>query len=390
MTVEHVRVGDVLKLQRRSVVVDLSRAYEEIGIRSFGRGIFHKEPVSGADLGTKRVFRVEPGDLVISNVFAWEGAIAVASEGEDGRIGSHRFMTFVPTDDRIDTPWAAWYFGSEQGLELIRKASPGSAGRNRTLAINRFEALEIPLPAIDEQHRVANRLDNLSAAVSELSNRSDRASELTKAFVVSASSRPDLDDRAKVKAGWRRIALGEVLEPAVRQVQVEATERYRIAGIYSFGRGLIKGKEITGAETAYKTFTVLRQGDVVISKLGGWEGAVAVVGAGFEGYCVSSEYPTFVIRDGECLPGFLSGIARSPWFWETINSNTRGSMARRKRISPSEFLGVQVWLPPMKTQERVVGWFDSVDQVTQLYSTSRGLAEAIVPAAMNQAFAGLS
>ena len=118
-------------------------------------------------LGNKRVFRIEPADLVISNVFAWEGAIAIASEHETGTIGSHRFMTFVPTDDRIDIRWSSWFFRSEPGLELIRKASPGSAGRNRTLAIDRFEALEIPLPTLDEQRRIAGRLDHVEATAAE-------------------------------------------------------------------------------------------------------------------------------------------------------------------------------------------------------------------------------
>lgn len=163
MTVERVRVGDVLSLQRRIVVVEPDGEYEEIGVRSFGRGIFHKDPVMGTDLGNKRVFRIEPGDLVISNVFAWEGAIAVASKAEASKIGSHRFMTFVPTDGGIDTSWAAWFFRSEPGLELIGLASPGSAGRNRTLAIDRFDALEIPLPTINEQRRQARYLDAVAA-----------------------------------------------------------------------------------------------------------------------------------------------------------------------------------------------------------------------------------
>ena len=152
--IEWARVGDVLRLERRQVQIDVSGEYEEIGVRSFGRGIFHKEPIDGATLGSKRVFRIEPGDLVISNVFAWEGAIAVASEAEAGKIGSHRFMTFVPTDGRMDPSWAAWYFGSEPGIGQIRKASPGSAGRNKTLAVKRFEDLVVPLPPIDEQNRL--------------------------------------------------------------------------------------------------------------------------------------------------------------------------------------------------------------------------------------------
>src|SRR5262249_47927633 len=114
-------------------------------------------------LGNKRVFRIEPGDLVISNVFAWEGAIAVATTAEAGRIGSHRFMTFVPRDKCVDVGWVRWFFLSEPGLSLIREASPGSAGRNRTLAIKRFENIVIPLPPIEEQRRTAARLDLISS-----------------------------------------------------------------------------------------------------------------------------------------------------------------------------------------------------------------------------------
>jgi type I restriction enzyme, S subunit len=156
---DQVRVGDVLSLQRRAVRVNAYGEYREIGVRSFGQGIFHKDPVFGSDLGNKRVFRIEPDDLVLSNVFAWEGAVAVASQAEVGMIGSHRFMTFVPIAEKIETRWAAWFFRSGPGLALIRRASPGSAGRNRTLAIDRFQALEIPLPSICEQRRQVEYLE---------------------------------------------------------------------------------------------------------------------------------------------------------------------------------------------------------------------------------------
>lgn len=164
----------MLALMRRPVEVHLDESYEEIGIRSFGRGVFHKEPVSGAQLGSKRVFRIEPGDLLLSNVFAWEGAVAVAGQNERGKIGSHRFMTYTPVDDRIDTTWASWFFRSEPGLELIRKASPGSAGRNKTLAIDRFEALEIPLPPVDEQRRQASELNAMSRCAQDASGALSR------------------------------------------------------------------------------------------------------------------------------------------------------------------------------------------------------------------------
>jgi hypothetical protein len=39
-------------------------------------------------------------------------------------------------------------------MRLIRQAAPGTTMRNRTLSIDRFELLKIPLPAVDEQRSV--------------------------------------------------------------------------------------------------------------------------------------------------------------------------------------------------------------------------------------------
>jgi hypothetical protein len=38
------------------------------------------------EIGNKRIFEIEPGELVFNNVFAWEGAIAVAKAGDKGRV----------------------------------------------------------------------------------------------------------------------------------------------------------------------------------------------------------------------------------------------------------------------------------------------------------------
>ncbi len=371
MKVDRVRVGDVLALQRRVVNVEPDAIYTEIGIRSFARGIFHKEPFSGFNLGAKRVFYIEPGDLVISNVFAWEGAVALATVAESGMIGSHRFMTFTPTDGRINTAWAAWFFISEPGLELIRLASPGSAGRNRTLAIDRFESLEIPLRPINEQRSVAAKLDRLSQVVEAVSARSTRAHELTEAFIASTVTRPDLGSSAKVAAGWRRVPLGEVMTAISNDEAVDPAKQYAIAGIYSFGRGLIDRGTIVGSETSYRTFTLLSENDVVISKLGDWEGAIAVVPKKFAGHHVSGEYPIFSVDRQRLLPAFFEGVTRSLLFWELLDANTRGSMARRRRVNVSDFLEIRIWLPPFRIQTHLAQHLHQFDKIIESYNRTR-------------------
>ena len=42
-----ISLGDLIRLERRPAHVDPDRDYQEIGIYSYGRGIFHKKPRSG-------------------------------------------------------------------------------------------------------------------------------------------------------------------------------------------------------------------------------------------------------------------------------------------------------------------------------------------------------
>lgn len=153
-----VHLGDVLERVRRPIVVDPCEKYLEIGVRSHGKGLFHKEPTPGDRLGNKKIFEIRTGDLVFNIVFAWEGAVAVAGAEDEGRCGSHRFPTYRPIADACDVRYLAEFFRTDQGLRILGLASPGSAGRNRTLNQATLLSSEIRLPPIDEQLRIVDLL----------------------------------------------------------------------------------------------------------------------------------------------------------------------------------------------------------------------------------------
>lgn len=145
------RMEDIAPLVRRTIKVELDDSYPELGVRSFGRGTFHKQPKTGAELGSKRLFKIEPGDLVFNNVFAWEGAVAVVRDEDAGHIGSHRFITCVPTPNVATPHFLCFYFLTPEGLERLGEASPGGAGRNRTLGLDALMNIEVPIPALEKQ-----------------------------------------------------------------------------------------------------------------------------------------------------------------------------------------------------------------------------------------------
>ena len=144
-------MAEVAPLVRRPVQIDPDGRYPELGVRSFGRGTFHKPSVDGAALGTKKLFRIEARDLVFNIVFAWEGAVAVANEEDDGRFGSHRFLTCIPEPKTATADFLRYFFLTRRGLHVLGDASPGGAGRNRTLGVKKLTAIEVPVPRIEKQ-----------------------------------------------------------------------------------------------------------------------------------------------------------------------------------------------------------------------------------------------
>jgi type I restriction enzyme S subunit len=163
-------MSKVAPLERRKVEIDVNAEYPELGVRCFGNGTFHKPILNGMDVGTKKLYQMVPGDLVFSNVFAWEGAIAVVKKEDEGRLGSHRFITCLPKSGVVTADFLCFYFLTTEGLEKIQAASPGGAGRNRTLGLKKLENIEVPVPDYDKQlwfNQLQSYVEKIKQAQSE-------------------------------------------------------------------------------------------------------------------------------------------------------------------------------------------------------------------------------
>ncbi len=151
-----VEMQDIISLTREPVQVAPQEFYHEIGVRSYGKGIFDKEAITGAGIGNKRVFHLEPERLTMNIIFAWEGAIAITRPNHKGMIASHRFPLYRPIRNDVSLDFLLLYLLSPDGLRAIGAASPGGAGRNRTLGQQAFLKIKVPLPPISEQNSIVH------------------------------------------------------------------------------------------------------------------------------------------------------------------------------------------------------------------------------------------
>jgi type I restriction enzyme, S subunit len=162
-----------LEKSSKPVSVKSGQTYQEIGVRSHGKGIFHKTADIGETLGDKRVFWVVPNSLVLNIVFAWEQAVALTTDREAGFIASHRFPMFIPRENRADTRFARDFFLRPRGKWLLELASPGGAGRNKTLGQSNFAELPVVWPSQPEQKEIADFVGAVDGRIKMLQRRRD-------------------------------------------------------------------------------------------------------------------------------------------------------------------------------------------------------------------------
>jgi type I restriction enzyme S subunit len=168
----------------------------------------------------------------------------------------------------------------------------------------------------------------------------------------------------------RRVPLGDVLDLALDEVEVEGSTTYPIAGVYSFGRGVFPREPITGTETSYRHLNRLHSRRFVMSRLKAFEGAVAVVSEDLDGYFVSQEFPTFTFDEQSVVPEYFGFLCRWPEFWALLSSASKGVGARRERVHPEQLFAVAIPLPDLAEQRRIVA------RLERLLEASRKLDEA--------------
>lgn len=129
--------------------------YTAVGLFNRGRGMFHKEPTKGAELGDSSFYWIETGDLVFSGQFAWEGAIALAGENDVGCVASHRYPIVRGKPGLAESAYLLSFFKTSIGHLLLDLNSRGAAGRNRPLNIRTLMKEKIPVPPLHAQQHIA-------------------------------------------------------------------------------------------------------------------------------------------------------------------------------------------------------------------------------------------
>ncbi|MGD0093938.1 MAG: restriction endonuclease subunit S [Planctomycetota bacterium] len=149
------------------------------------------------------------------------------------------------------------------------------------------------------------------------------------------------------------MALSEIARPISRSILVKPGTAYRTIGVKWWGEGAYERQTIDGSETAAKTLSLVREGDLIINKIWVRHGSTAIVTKAVDGCAASGEFPTFELDATRVIPRWLHWQTKTRMFWAKCDALSRGTSGKN-RIKPELFLTITVPLPPLSEQRRIV------------------------------------
>jgi type I restriction enzyme S subunit len=175
-------------------------------------------------------------------------------------------------------------------------------------------------------------------------------------------------------AAFPMVPLREVAVPVERLEAPLPGTRYRQIGVKLWGQGAYERESIDGSETQYKTLSRVETDDIVVNKIWARNGSVAVVPPHLAGCYGSGEFPTFAPMRDKLEPRWAHWLTTTRYFWDQCDLKSRGTSGKN-RIRPEQFLAVEIPLPPLAEQRRIVA---RIEAVAAKIEEARGLQRQVL------------
>ncbi len=166
-------LDQLLQLDEKQKEVTIADSYPQVGIRSFGLGLFKKPAVLGAHT-TYRSFNVlRAGQFVMSQVKGWEGALGVADDDYDGWYTSPEYRTFSCIIEECDSKYLGHIAATSWFRKQLLAATQGIGARRERVRPEMLLGLKMPFPVISRQIEASHLLEkqvegrSLSAVAAE-------------------------------------------------------------------------------------------------------------------------------------------------------------------------------------------------------------------------------
>lgn len=178
-------------------------------------------------------------------------------------------------------------------------------------------------------------------------------------------------------AGWKTVKLGELLSRTGEPVDADPSLEYSEITVRLWGKGVVERGRITGAQVNGRRF-VARAGNFIASRIDARNGAMGLVPESLDGALVTNDFPLFQANKERLDLDYLGWLSKTAGFVELCLRASEGT-TNRVRLKEERFLNLEIPLPPLAEQRRIVARIEAL--ATQIEEARRLRKKAVEEAA---------
>lgn len=343
--VKIVSLGNLIERTNRTKGDDKIPVYSVTKHKGFVTGYFNKK-VHSHDQQKYRV--VENGEFAYATIHLDEGSIGIAPEL---CAVSPMYTTFRISSDSLDPTYLLYYLKSERALAQYAILGTGSIERRKNIGFNAFSKINIPLPPLEEQKRIAKILDQVSKSIEEVNSQLSKFDEL-----IQAQFHQQFPEEFMITE-----PLGEVASliggKSIVAKDTEIDSQFKVLKVSAITSGKFQANQVKNLPADYQPpkAHLIRPNDLLISRA---SGSSELVGATIlvpndipENLALPDKIWKFDWKDRQSSPHFYEALLSTPEFKQRVLHSTSGSGASfMKNISKAKLL--QIPVPKVSFQDQ--------------------------------------
>lgn len=329
---------------------------------------------------------VEPGDVLIAKVGDPPGTAAVYPEDEPTGVVTQDVIRLRLNSEIADAQYVRNWLNSPLGKHAIKSITV-EATRAR-FPLGEFKGLQIPLPQIAEQRRIAAILDRADA----IRRKRQQAIVLTEELLRSAFLEM-FGDPATNSKGWEIKSFQDVCERIFKGAFDLKASLYQLSGVPFIRISDIRDGTITlsssvfipeEAFSTYVSYSVI-PGDLVFSKVGTID-RIGIVPRSIPKAVISQNNVGAKLKQEIIRPAFALAYLTTDYSLERIRATSKKAV--QDKLVLSELRALSIPVPPLEYQDKFLKIQDNVGKIQQQICKASGHVDKLFNSLLQKAFRG--
>jgi type I restriction enzyme S subunit len=192
---------------------------------------------------------------------------------------------------------------------------------------------------------------------------------------------------------WQATSFGEILSRSNEIAEIQPDESYKEITVKLWGKGVVLRGVVEGATLNGSRRFLARRGQLILSRIDARNGAIGIVPEILDGAIVSNDFPLFAFKEHRILPAYFEWLSKTQSFVELCQKASEGT-TNRVRLQEDRFLNLEIRLPPLPEQRRIVARIEElatkINEARTLRQQAKKEAEVLQGSQLGAKFAALA